>query len=227
MTQSQKRRLKRWIMREIDRNLSRAPLSSAQHRYMRPVTIPSRGGMPLRSDVCRLERRGGLTGRRMSKAAVTAPAASRSSVGCDRTNSLVPSGRTKHISVARTTRACFSAAAIGHRSCGRGVPSGLSRRQAPLQRALPSWAESPTERQRRRCSRSASRLHRRVEGATISETARRTEGSWFQSTPSTSKSMLQFTPEHRTSHDGRARHARCKHFAAPICRGSLRAMSVR
>jgi hypothetical protein len=34
MTRSQKRRLKRWIMREIDRSLSRTPLSSAQHRYI-------------------------------------------------------------------------------------------------------------------------------------------------------------------------------------------------
>jgi hypothetical protein len=43
MTRSQKLRLKRWILREIDRSLSRAPLSSAQHCYIAATDNPVEG----------------------------------------------------------------------------------------------------------------------------------------------------------------------------------------
>ena len=40
MTRSQKLRLKRWIMREIDRSLSKTPFSSGLHRYIASAEAP-------------------------------------------------------------------------------------------------------------------------------------------------------------------------------------------
>jgi hypothetical protein len=41
VTRSQKLRLKRWIMREIDQSLSRAPFGSAQQCYMTSAEFPA------------------------------------------------------------------------------------------------------------------------------------------------------------------------------------------
>ena len=55
----------------------------------------------------------------------------------------VPSGRSATASMPRIGFPCFSARAIGHWSCGSGVPSGQYSFQEPQNSLLPSSGRQP------------------------------------------------------------------------------------
>ena len=68
---------------------------------------------------------------------------SRSGVGNGMKGTRVPSGRSATASAPRTARPSLSATAIGHWSCGSGVPSGMNSFHVTHHSSLPSTGVRP------------------------------------------------------------------------------------